>query len=157
MEAIDRPHSSGLVLRRRFFMVSALAGGFTIQTLYRFGFAAYLNIPEGHRWPPVVAAGLMTLVLAVGAWGRERKMARIAKTAAISAVAFILSNALLAQIDALVQAQIFMSVSHVVSDVLMRIFYFFILTGEAWSSFFISMAVAALITTPAAPPSHTRR
>ena len=146
MEAIDRPHSSGLSARRRFIMVSALAGGFALQVLYSFGFAAYLNIPEGHRWPPVVAAGLMTLVVAVGTWGREREMARIAKTATIAAIVFILSNALLAQIDALIQAQIHMSVSHAVSDIFMRIFYFFILTGEAWSSFFISMVVAALVT-----------
>lgn len=88
----------------------------------------------------------MTLVVAVGTWGRERKMARIAKTATIAAIVFILSNALLAQIDALIQAQIHMSVSHAVSDIFMRIFYLFILTGEAWSSFFISMVVAALVT-----------
>ena len=119
-------------------MVSALAGGFAVQVMYSFGFAAYLNIPEGHRWPPVVAAGLMTLVVAVGTWGRERKMARIAKTATIAAIVFILSNALLAQIDALVDAQIPMSASNVVSDVFMRIFYFFILTGEALSLIHIS-------------------
>ncbi|WP_231863257.1 MULTISPECIES: hypothetical protein [Brevibacterium] len=144
MESTDRLHGSKVMLRRRAIMGGALVGGFAAQALYSLAFAALLEVPADSRWPPVVAAGVMVVVVAVATWGRERRIRRVAWSAVLAAVVFILSYALLGEIGDAVAEQVPMRVS----GALERIHYFFGLTGEAWTSFIISMVVAALVTAP---------